>query len=278
MTEQFLNVNGVRLCVETFGRADDPAILLIHGASASLLWWESELCERLAAQGRLVIRYDQRDTGRSTTYPVGAPAYDLVDLAGDALAILDRLGVERAHVVGCSMFGALVLLLGVDHSDRVASLTFVSTSTCEPGLPPIGGHGPDRPADLGDPAVQVEYVLGVLRAYDGVSPFFDETAARALVEADVARATDMAASLTNPYPDRDGPDRSAAASAISPPRPWWSTASSTRSSPSPTARPSRERSRAPSWSCWPGPRTTCRDSAGTTSWPPWSGIRPEPVR
>ena len=208
MTEQFLNVNGVRLCVETFGRADDPAILLIHGASASMLWWESELCERLAAQGRFVLRYDQRDTGRSTTYPVGAPAYDLVDLAGDALAILDRLGVERAHVVGCSMFGALVLLLGVDHPDRVASLTFVSTSTCEPGLPPIGGHGPDQPADLGDPAVQVEYVLGVLRAYDGVSPFFDETAARALVEADVARATDMAASLTNPFLiEMDGPER-----------------------------------------------------------------------
>jgi pimeloyl-ACP methyl ester carboxylesterase len=199
MTEQFLDVNGVRLCVETFGRSDDPAILLIHGASASMLWWEAGLCEQLAASGRFVIRYDQRDTGRSTTYPVGEPAYDLVDLAGDALAILDRLGIQQAHVVGCSMFGALVLLLGVDHPERVASLTFVSTSTCEPGLPPIGGHGPDQPTDLSDPAVQVEYVLDVLRAYDGVSPFFDEATARALVEADVARAADMAASLTNPF-------------------------------------------------------------------------------
>ncbi len=199
MTEQFVDVNGVRLCVETFGRRDDPAILLVHGASASMLWWDAGLCEQLAAQGRFVLRYDQRDTGRSTTYPVGKPAYDLVDLAGDALALLDRFEVEHAHVVGCSMFGALVLLLGVDHPDRVASLTFVSTSTCEPGLPPIGGHGPDQPTDLGDPAVQVEYLLGVLRAYDGVSPFFDEAAARALVEADVARATDMAASLTNPF-------------------------------------------------------------------------------
>ena len=206
MTEQFLDVNGVRLCVETFGRSDDPAILLIHGASASMLWWEAGLCERLAAQGRFVIRYDQRDTGRSTTYPVGAPAYALADLADDALAVLDRLGVERAHVVGCSMFGALALLLAVDHPDRVASVTFVSTSTCEPGLPPIGGHGPDQPTDLSDPAVQVEYVLGVLRAYDGVSPFFGEAAARALVEADVARATNMAATLTNPYLiDMDGP-------------------------------------------------------------------------
>src|SRR3712207_6990050 len=101
MTEQFLDVNGVRLCIETFGRADDPAVLLIHGASASMLWWEAGLCEQLAAQGRFVIRYDQRDTGRSTTYPVGKPDYALVDLVADALGILDRLGVDqigRAHV------------------------------------------------------------------------------------------------------------------------------------------------------------------------------------
>ena len=199
MTEQLLDVNGVRLCVETFGRAEDPAILLIHGASASMLWWEAGLCEQLAAEGRFVIRYDQRDTGRSTSYPVGKPSYALVDLADDVLGILDRLGINRAHLVGCSMSGGLVLLLGVDHPERVASLTFVSTSTMEPGLPPIGGYAPEPPSDLSDPAVQVEYVLAVLRAYDGVSPLFDEAAARALVEADVARATDMAASLTNPY-------------------------------------------------------------------------------
>jgi pimeloyl-ACP methyl ester carboxylesterase len=199
MTEQFLEVNGVRLCVETFGRSDDPAILLVHGASASMLWWEAGLCEQLAAEGRFVLRYDQRDTGRSTTYPVGKPAYRLDDLAGDALGILDRLGIDQAHVVGYSMSGAIALLLGVDHPERVASLTFASTSTGEPDLPPMGGGGPDRPADLSDPATQVAYVLAQVRAYDGVSPFFDEAAARTLVEADVARATDMEASLTNPY-------------------------------------------------------------------------------
>ncbi len=199
MTEQFFEVNGVRLCVETFGGSDDPAILLVHGASASMLWWEAGLCERLAAEGRFVLRYDQRDTGRSTTYPVGKPAYRSDDLAGDALGILDRLGIDRAHVVGYSMSGAIALLLGVDHPERVASLTFASTSTGEPDLPPLGGGGPDRPADLSDPAAQVAYVLAQVRAYDGVSPFFDEAAARALIEADVARATDMEASLTNPY-------------------------------------------------------------------------------
>ena len=208
MTEQFLDVNGVRLCVETFGRSDDPAILLIHWASASMLGWEAELCEQLAAPGRFVIRYDHSDTGRSTTYPVGEPAYALVDLADDALGILDRLGVARAHVVGCSMSGGLALLLGVDHPERVASLTFLSTSTMEPGLPPIGGHTPDPPDDLSDPAAQVDYIVAVFRAYDGASPLFDETATRALVEEDVARATNMEASLTNPFLiEMDGPVR-----------------------------------------------------------------------
>jgi pimeloyl-ACP methyl ester carboxylesterase len=66
MTERMMHVNGVELCVETFGDASDPAVLLVHGASASMLWWEAELCTRIAAGGRHVIRFDNRDTGRGT--------------------------------------------------------------------------------------------------------------------------------------------------------------------------------------------------------------------
>ncbi len=73
--ERMVEVNGVGLCVETFGDARDPAVLLVMGAGASMLWWEDELCERLAAGGRFVIRYDHRDTGRSVTYEPGAPEY-----------------------------------------------------------------------------------------------------------------------------------------------------------------------------------------------------------
>ncbi len=62
-------VGDVELCVQTFGDHADPAILLIHGAAASMIWWEDELCARLADRGRFVIRYDQRDTGRSRTTP-----------------------------------------------------------------------------------------------------------------------------------------------------------------------------------------------------------------
>ena len=104
---------------------DDPAVLLIDGAAASMLWWDAGLCARIAACGRFVIRYDQRDTGRSTAYPPGRPGYSNTDLARDAIGILDALTISRAHVVCRSMSGGLGLILGVDHPSRVATLTFV---------------------------------------------------------------------------------------------------------------------------------------------------------
>jgi pimeloyl-ACP methyl ester carboxylesterase len=148
--ERFLDVNGVELCVETFGDPAYPAILLIDGAAASMLWWEAELCERIAAHERFVIRYDNRDSGRSTCYPPGRPGYSFTDLTEDALGILEALGIERAHLVCRSMSGGIGLIAGVDHPDRVASLTFVCTSTGEAGLPPpseeLARHDPAEPS------------------------------------------------------------------------------------------------------------------------------------
>ena len=72
-------------CVETFGDRSDSAIYLIMGTRASMEWWEDEFCQRLAAGSRFVIRYDQRDTGRSVSYEPGAPQYTLRDLAADAI-------------------------------------------------------------------------------------------------------------------------------------------------------------------------------------------------
>src|SRR6266542_1607447 len=109
--ERIVKANGVDLCVETFGNPADPAVLLIMGASASMDWWEDGFCERLAAGGRYVIRYDQRDTGRSVTDPPGAPTYRFVDLCEDAVGVLDALGVEAAHVVGVSMGGGVAQLV-----------------------------------------------------------------------------------------------------------------------------------------------------------------------
>ncbi len=73
MTERVLPVGEVDLCVEAFGSPSDPTILLIHGACASMLWWPRAFCAALAARGRHVVRYDSRDTGRSTHYPPGRP-------------------------------------------------------------------------------------------------------------------------------------------------------------------------------------------------------------
>lgn len=200
--EQLLAVNGVELCVETFGDPADPLVLLVAGASASMLWWDADLCERIAAGGRYVIRYDHRDTGRSTSYPPGEPGYSYTDLALDMLSIQDALGLARAHLVCQSMFGGIGLIAGVDHPDRVASLTFVSSSTGESGLPPpkdsFAARLPAAP-DPADSASVVDYVVGSAGAGAGGSPYFDDAATRALVEQDVARARDYASTLANHY-------------------------------------------------------------------------------
>ncbi|MEV0354089.1 alpha/beta fold hydrolase [Nonomuraea sp. NPDC050680] len=207
--EQLLKINGVELCVETFGDRADPAILLVAGSAASMLWWDAELCERIAVAGRYVIRYDHRDTGRSTSYPPGEPAYSFTDLTLDMLGIQDASGIERAHVVCQSMFGGAGLILGVDHPDRVASLTFVSSSTGADDLPPPSGDltMPAEP-DTSDAAAVVEYVVAGARVYAGGSPYFDQSAIRALVERDVARARSYASTLVNHYAiEVDGPAR-----------------------------------------------------------------------
>jgi pimeloyl-ACP methyl ester carboxylesterase len=197
-----LDINDVAICVETFGDPAAPAILLIHGASASMLWWESELCERIAAAGRFVIRYDNRDTGRSTSYPPGHPGYSFHDMANDAIGILDALRIGRAHIVGRSMSGAIALVLGVEHPDRVASLTFVATTSGDDDLPPMSQEFIERTSvhpDFANPSEVVDYIVGVLEAYSGPSPYFDEPAMRALAEQDVARTRDIASAILNHF-------------------------------------------------------------------------------
>ncbi|MFK4085241.1 alpha/beta fold hydrolase [Kribbella sp. NPDC020789] len=197
-TEQRYQGNGVELWAETFGDPADPAVLLIHGASASMLWWDAAFCTRLADRGRYVIRYDQRDTGRSTTYPVGAPPYAMSDLAADAVGLLDALGIEQAHVVAQSMNGGTGLIIGVDYAPRVASLTFVSTTTGADDLPVASGELPELSTpDFADADAVEEYVVRSVEAES--AGVFDEKATRELVRADMARATSFEASLTNPF-------------------------------------------------------------------------------
>src|SRR3712207_602173 len=136
--ERIVRANGIDLCVQTFGDRADPPILLIMGGASSMDWWEDGFCERLMVGSRFVIRYDHRDTGRSVSYELGAVPYSLRDLAEDALGLLDALGLESAHLVGMSMGGWIGQLVALDHPDRVASLTLISTSpTAEPSDPDL---------------------------------------------------------------------------------------------------------------------------------------------
>ena len=90
--QRIIEVNGVDLCVDTLGEAADPAILLISGMGGSMDWWEEEFCQRLAAGGRFVVRYDHRDTGRSVSYPAVMPRRWPAGFPGAELLPLEGVG------------------------------------------------------------------------------------------------------------------------------------------------------------------------------------------
>lgn len=210
--ETTITANGVELAVQTFGSATDPALLLVSGRS--MLAWDAELCTRLAAAGRFVIRYDLRDHGRSVTYPPGAPEYTLRDLAADAVGVLDAYGLATAHIAGMAVGGWVAQLVALDHPSRVDTLTLVSTRPVAHGpadadLPEHSGDvmayvtGTPRP-EWSDRAAAVEYLVGMSRASSTGSPHFDEHRARVVAAQTYDRATDVAASLnlaaTDPGP------------------------------------------------------------------------------
>jgi pimeloyl-ACP methyl ester carboxylesterase len=135
---------GIELCYQTFGDHDGEPLLLVMGLGGPMNWWDPELCRMLAARGFYVIRYDNRDTGRSSRVGVRvkrstllrafaggrvrAP-YSMSDLAGDAFGLLDHLGLESAHVVGVSMGGMIVQTMAIEQPRRVRSLTSIMSTT-----------------------------------------------------------------------------------------------------------------------------------------------------
>jgi pimeloyl-ACP methyl ester carboxylesterase len=213
--EQIARANGVDLCVEGLGDPADPAILLVHGSTASMDWWEDEFCERLAAGPRFVIRYDHRDTGRSVSYEPGAPPYSFGDLVEDAVGVLDTFDLATAHVAGISMGGAIAQLVALDHPDRVASLTLISTSPASPGP-----DDPDLPAmseetvaqfareepEWSDRAAVIDYMVHLARVSAARSRPFDEVAFRDLAGRVFDRTANIESSMTN-HNVLDGGDR-----------------------------------------------------------------------
>lgn len=147
------------ICFEEFGDPDDPAVLLIMGVGAQMVFWRTEFCEQIAAHGYRVIRFDNRDCGLSSklrgVHAGGGPlllnllrfyigqavpgtAYTLGEMSDDAAAVLDHLGIERAHIVGASMGGMIAQVFAAEHADRTRSATVVMSSNNRAFLPPPG--------------------------------------------------------------------------------------------------------------------------------------------
>lgn len=148
-----VRANGIDIEYESFGRDSDPLVLLIMGFGAHLLFWPEALCEGLAAKGFRVVRFDNRDIGKST-HLAGQPApnpraalaeamagkrpevpYTLDNMADDAVGLIDALGVERAHIVGASMGGMIAQLVAINHPDRAKSLISIMSTTGRRDLP-----------------------------------------------------------------------------------------------------------------------------------------------
>ena len=209
--ETLISANGIEICADTMGDPKDPPILLIMGASASMLLWRDNFRERLAAGGRYVIRYDNRDVGRTTCCPPGEPNYSLQTMADDAVAVLDHYGIEKAHIVGASMGGMITQLVGLNHTDRALTLTPIMSSPAGGAVVDaingnsVGELSPPSPAvlaaigtlgdvDWSDRAAVVANRLAMFGILGGTKHPFDEAAGAELFGAEFDRANNIASS------------------------------------------------------------------------------------
>ncbi|MDQ1095985.1 MULTISPECIES: macrolide hydrolase EstT [Chryseobacterium] len=136
--EKIINNGNVSICTESFGNFNNPAILLIGGATVSMLYWDADFCNKLANKGYFVIRYDNRDVDKSTTYSPGSITYNIVDLADDAVNILDAYKIKKANIMGISLGGLIAQILAIKSPNRVNSLILMSTGiwgTPDPTIP-----------------------------------------------------------------------------------------------------------------------------------------------
>lgn len=151
---QIARANGIELCYEIFGDANAEPLLLIMGLGAQMILWDDDFCRQLATRGFRVIRFDNRDIGKSSKLtggkrlgalellklrflkiPVAAP-YKLLDMAQDTTGLMDALGIKSAHLVGASMGGMIAQEIAISFPQRVRSLTSIMSTTGNPKVPP----------------------------------------------------------------------------------------------------------------------------------------------
>lgn len=175
----------IETAFERFGDPDNPPVLLIMGGGAQMINWPQGFCDELRTRGLYVIRFDNRDVGRSTHFPAAPPvdiraamagdvstaAYNLSDMAADTVGLLDALGLDSAHLVGASLGGMIAQTIAIEHPRRVRSLTTIMSTT---GNPQVGQTRPGAFGNAGpQPTDRAGYIDWQVRsARAGASPGF----------------------------------------------------------------------------------------------------------
>ena len=222
---------GVELCYQTFGSPDAEPLVLVMGLGGPMNWWDPELCTMLAEAGFQVVRYDNRDTGRSSraTGRVsrgqlvrsflgrgGRPPYTLSDMAADAFGLMDHLGWESAHIAGVSMGGMIVQTMAVDQPRRVRSLTSIMSTL---GKRTVGWQHPSLlPALIGPRAAGKEaYVTSSAKMWQLIgSPGFpsDDAKVRNRAEETYDRGVSASGVMRQMLAILNQPDRSRALASL----------------------------------------------------------------
>jgi pimeloyl-ACP methyl ester carboxylesterase len=196
-----VNANGIRIEYDEFGDRTSPPLLLIMGLGGQMVRWDMDFCRQLVDRGFRVIRFDNRDVGLSTKFHEQCPhpgpllvsvlrgesvtpPYTLDDMAGDAAALLEEMGIPAAHVVGASMGGMIAQLLAIRYPDKVLTLTSIMSTTGNRDLPQ---GDPNVLALLMRPVptereAAFEHAMDIWRALAGPAFPFDEARNWALVE------------------------------------------------------------------------------------------------
>jgi pimeloyl-ACP methyl ester carboxylesterase len=222
---------GVDLCYQTFGSPDGDPLLLVMGLGGPMNWWDPELCTMLAEAGFHVVRFDNRDTGRSSRLDGrvtrgqlvktflgrgGRPPYTLNDLAADAFGLMDHLGWDSAHIAGVSMGGMIVQTMAVDQPRRVRSLTSIMSTL---GKRSVGWQHPSLiPALIGPRAAGREaYVASSAKMWQMIgSPGYpqDDAKVRARAEETYDRGVSASGVMRQMLAILNQPDRSRALASL----------------------------------------------------------------
>jgi pimeloyl-ACP methyl ester carboxylesterase len=228
--EQLVAANNLHINYDSYGDKSHPAILLIMGLATQMIYWDEQFCKLLASQGYWVIRFDNRDNGKSTWLdslpapssvafltnavfkrPLGA-AYLLSDMMKDTLGLLDVLHIESAHIIGASMGGMIAQELAINHPQRVKSLTSIMSTTGDKKLPKPSAAFSFKmlrppPKDINKAAT---YGIHVWRLIHGEHYPFDQQKVLGLIKRALQRGFNPAGNSRQLAAILDSPDRTSA--------------------------------------------------------------------